>query len=279
MSRLPNLIVIGAAKCGSSSLHYYLGNHPEIYMSRKKELAFFIKSQNWNKGVNWYKSQFNTRSKICGETTPGYSYFPGIKGVPEMMYLVIPEAKIIYIIRDPIERIISAYIGRFAAGKENRSINIALENLENNSLVYPSKYFMQLEQYLPFFEKSNIKVLALEDLKEKLSKTMKDVFLFLEVDDHFISEKNLKILNPSITKRRKNRVGMILRKFSETTFASMFTDEFRRNVGKIVYLPFSKKIIRPIIDESIMEKLRRYFEEDVRRIKEFTGNDFKNWLI
>jgi hypothetical protein len=279
MSRLPNLIVIGSAKCGSSSLHYYLGNHPDIYMSRKKELAFFIKSQNWNKGVNWYKSQFKSRSKICGETTPGYSYFPGIKGVPEMMFSVIPEAKIIYIIRDPIERIISAYIGRFAAGKENRSINIALENLENNSLVYPSKYFMQLEQYLPFFEKSNIKVLALEDLIENLPKTMKDVFQFLEVDDHFISKKYSKIINPSITKRRKNRIGMILRKFSETKFASMFTDEFRRNVGKIVYLPFSKKITRPIIDESIIENLRRYIEEDVRRIKEFTGNDFKNWSI
>jgi hypothetical protein len=55
---LPNLIIIGAMKGGTTSLHYYLNLHPQIWMSREKELYFFVSERNWNKGIEWYKSNF-----------------------------------------------------------------------------------------------------------------------------------------------------------------------------------------------------------------------------
>ncbi len=74
---LPNLIVIGAQKCGTTSLHDYLGRHPEIRMSAEKELNFFQLERNWHRGVHWYEKQFPGGTAIRGETSPGYTYFPG----------------------------------------------------------------------------------------------------------------------------------------------------------------------------------------------------------
>jgi hypothetical protein len=64
---LPNLIVIGAQKCGTSVLHYYLSLHPEVSMSRPKELNFFIEERNWPRGVDWYKQQFDADARVRGE--------------------------------------------------------------------------------------------------------------------------------------------------------------------------------------------------------------------
>ena len=67
---LPNLLIIGAMKCGTTSLHNYLNLHPEIYMQQEKELDYFIEKKNYKKGLNWYKSKFNSKnSKILGESS------------------------------------------------------------------------------------------------------------------------------------------------------------------------------------------------------------------
>lgn len=115
---LPNLIVIGAHKCATTSLHYYLGLHPQISMSREKELNFFIKERNWYKGIEWYKSNFTTKAMIYGESSPNYTNYPFFMGVPERMCSVVPEAKLIYIVRDPIDRVISHYVHNYANSHE-----------------------------------------------------------------------------------------------------------------------------------------------------------------
>jgi hypothetical protein len=68
---LPNLIIIGAPKCGTTSLHHYLSLHPQISMSREKELNFFIAERNWSKGIAWYAAQFAADNKVRGEASPG----------------------------------------------------------------------------------------------------------------------------------------------------------------------------------------------------------------
>src|SRR5689334_25243197 len=80
---LPNLLVIGAAKAGTTSLHSYLSLHPEIFMSQRKELNFFDDRSRWNKGVEWYKSNFNDEFRVNGETSPQYSRYPRNAGVPD----------------------------------------------------------------------------------------------------------------------------------------------------------------------------------------------------
>src|SRR6059058_6332030 len=73
---LPNLIVIGAQKCGTSGLHYYLSLHPEVSMSRPKELNFFIVERNWPRGTEWYAAHFEPRAIVRGESSPNYTAYP-----------------------------------------------------------------------------------------------------------------------------------------------------------------------------------------------------------
>src|SRR3712207_3099155 len=105
-------------KCATTSLHYYLNLHPQISMSEKKELDFFVREKHWDKGVEWYKSNFhgNGETKIYGEASPNYTLHPIFSGVPERMYSVVPEAKLIYVVRDPIDRMISHYIHEYTKG-------------------------------------------------------------------------------------------------------------------------------------------------------------------
>ena len=105
---LPNLIVIGAQKCGTSSLELYLDLHPEIAMARPKqyELNFFSWEDVWRRGVGWYEQQFRD-APVRGEKSNGYSAWPFWPFVPERMKDVIPDARLIYLLRDPIERLIT----------------------------------------------------------------------------------------------------------------------------------------------------------------------------
>ena len=88
---LPNLVVIGAQKCGTSGLHYHLGLHPEISMSKPKELNFFIEERNWPRGLDWYRAHFDARATVRGESSPNYTAYPQHLGVPERMHSVDPR--------------------------------------------------------------------------------------------------------------------------------------------------------------------------------------------
>jgi hypothetical protein len=70
---LPNFIIIGGLKCGTTSIHHYLGLHPEVNMSKPKELNFFAAEQNWDLGLDWYKGRFDDRVKVNGESSPHYT--------------------------------------------------------------------------------------------------------------------------------------------------------------------------------------------------------------
>src|SRR5215210_6346576 len=95
---LPNLVVIGAQKCGTSGLHYHLGLHPEVSMSKPKELNFFIGERNWPRGEDWYRRHFDPNAKVRGEASPNYTAFPQHVGVPERMASMVPDAKLIYVL-------------------------------------------------------------------------------------------------------------------------------------------------------------------------------------
>ena len=83
---LPNLIIIGGLKCGTTSIHHYLGLHPEINMSKPKELNFFVTELNWDLGLDWYRGRFDDRFEVRGESSPHYTNLPYFTGVPERIH-------------------------------------------------------------------------------------------------------------------------------------------------------------------------------------------------
>lgn len=114
---LPNLIVIGAQICGTTSLHYYLSLHPQVSMSKEKELLFFREEHNWPKGIAWYASHFHGKAKVHGESSPGYTNYPQFAGVPSRMYPVLPKAAPAFWVADRKYAVFSIFEDRASQDK------------------------------------------------------------------------------------------------------------------------------------------------------------------
>lgn len=276
---LPKLIIIGARKCGTTSLHYYLGLHPHIAMSREKELHFFLLERNWPQGIGWYRSNFVGEAQIHGEASTSYTMFPQYRGVPERMYSVVPEAKLIYVVRDPLERIVSDYIHDYARGKEHREIAEALADMEASPYVCRSRYYMQLERYLDFLPPRSILILAGEELYRHRRETMREVFRFLGVDDTFYSRKFSRLKHPSGGKRRKTVLGNLLARTPVMRAVERWPFAIREKVKAVVYFPFSRPIPRPTLDEHLREALVNYLRDDINRLRAYTGRGFEAWRM
>src|SRR5213079_2076886 len=143
---LPNLLIVGAAKSGTTSLHAYLDRHPAIAMSGKKELQLFS-GDDWEERLDWYRSQFLVRAPVRGESSPSYSMDPILPHVPERARRVVPRARIIYLVRDPIERLRAHYVEFVAILREKRTFEQAMADYDKPSNVYvmTSRYAHQLE--------------------------------------------------------------------------------------------------------------------------------------
>ncbi len=275
---LPNLIIIGAQKCATTSLHYYLSLHPEVCMSREKELNFFY-GKNWSKGIEWYKSNFTCNAEIYGESSPNYTFFPFIEGVPERVYSIVPKARLLYIIRNPLDRIISHYIHAYSINREPRTIEDSLMQSDNNRYISVSKYYMQIEQYLKYFPRANIMIGTLEDLQSDVREAMREIFKFLDVDSAFYSPKFLNVLHKSSHMRKKNATGLFLKSIAESSIRKFFPTDLRMRVGNFLYKPFSSRIDPPVLSEKTLGKIHDLLIDDINRLREFTGRSFDEWSM
>jgi hypothetical protein len=202
---LPNLIVIGAQKCGTTSLHNYLGLHPEISMSQPKELNFFVEEHNWGRGLAWYEPHFEGTARVRGESSPSYTNYPEYRGVAERMAEIVPDARLIYVVGDPLKRIVSHYIHHRAGGGTRQAIDAELGDLRGSVFVAHSLYYAQLRRYLRVFPASSILVIPQEELLHDRLATLQRVFRFLGVSDAFSSPDFDLLHHPSAGKRADGR--------------------------------------------------------------------------
>jgi len=275
---LPNLIIIGAMKSGTSSLHYYLDQHPQIAMSTPKELDFFIKEINWDRGIDWYKSHFSSNTKILGETSPNYSAFPQFRDVPERMHSLIPNAKLIYLVRDPIERMLSHYVHSVYMGRERRSPDEALAD-PDSLYINRSKYYKQLDQYIQYYDKSNILVVSSEDLLRNRQGCLKSIFVFLGVDDNYVSSSFEEIRHLSSSrKRRTTRVGgAILR--AARSLRPLVPHRLRVSLDPLKKEITTRQIEKPRVAESTLREIRSQLRSDTEGLRRYTGRQFAEWSV
>jgi hypothetical protein len=256
-------------------MHNYLDAHPEISMSRRKELNFFSFDRHWQRGEDWYGRHFSAAAPIRGESSPSYTKFPKMPHVPERMKTLIPSARFVYLVRDPLTRIVSHYMHLRYGGRETRSLDEALRQFEGNQYIDCSRYHMQLEQYLEHFSQSQILVLSAEEMKENRRETLRTVFRFLNVDESFQSPRHDAIYHTSRSRGR----------FWRTLEGSRIARNIRPYVPRsIVYWaasrgPEHQAVEAPTLDSGLRDALCDYLREDVERLRSAVGRDFAQWHI
>jgi hypothetical protein len=165
MSFPPQAFIIGAQKSATTSLAFLLDQHPMIVLAEPKEPDFL--TVNWDKGLNWYRARFRTTEGILLDASVGYSMAPisaerkGEIVAPVRAHSISPDAKFIYMVRDPAERCYSAYWHDVRAGREKRSLRAAIES--GAYYVSASFYFRQLENYLKFYSLDRFLIVRFSD--------------------------------------------------------------------------------------------------------------------
>ncbi len=281
---LPNLIVIGAKKCATTSLHYYLSLHPDIFMSTHKELNFFVEELNWRKGLRWYEKQFPSPAKIRGESSPNYTQYPVFRGVAKHMHTVIPEAKLIYMVRDPVEQLVSAYLQDLKAGIETRTLDEIIKSESKQSpYVEGACYHFQLKHFLDYYPLSQILVLAAEDLKKAPDETMARAFGFLGVDagfrsEEFHSQKNVAGENVTQKQSKLERLARDCEGHWLGHAAAALAPVYLK-LKKRKAVPLKKDVPEFLPSPELKQSLRPYFEADLRALRELTGQKFPSWSV
>jgi hypothetical protein len=276
---LPNLIVIGAAKCGTTSLHEYLDAHPEISMSREKELHFFVDEKNYGRGLEWYESHFDDTAAVRGESSPGYSAFPLYRGVAERMARTVPDAKLVYLVRDPIDRILSHYTHRTVNWPEMGTLEEALGSELREWLVTPSCYWLQLAQYLAHFHPSQILVLDSDDLRARRDETLASVFAFLGVDPDFRTPEFEVAHNAATGRTRVNRMGRTVSGLLERTVGSRRSRALRASTPAALKAPFRYEVELPVLSDVLRAELEDELRPEVEQLRAHTGLAFAGWSI
>ena len=273
---LPNLIVIGAQKCGTSGLHYYLGLHPQIATSDPKELNFFIAERNWPRGVEWYRGRFDPEAPVRVEASPNYTAYPQHAGVPERMAEVVPGARLVYIVRDPIERIAAHWVHNYSKGRHQGELTATILK-PKTSYIDRSRYAMQLERFLAVYPREQILVLENEDLRSRRAETLRRVFEFAGADPDFTDRRFSSERHRTDRKTRLTALGERI----ETRRGRGDRSGLSEKVWAVArgYWPLGLRIERPRIREAIPDEVLEELRDDARRLGELTGRDFRHWSL
>ena len=196
---LPNFLVVGAQKSGTTSLHEYLSAHPDVYLPLQKETHFFLHEKYYDRGIKFYEEEYfsaRTHEPLIGEVDPDYMYSEQV--LPRIVrHLDLDALKIVFIFRNPVERAFSQYLMEYRRGREPLSFHEAVEtessrirqgHMENLRCSYVSRgyYLRQVERFLEYIDRSQMLFLLSEDLKTDALRCMREVYHFLGVSEEFV---------------------------------------------------------------------------------------------
>jgi Sulfotransferase domain len=276
---LPTFLIIGTMKGGTTSLHRYLRQHPDVFMPERKELNFFLdgyagppidppEERNWSRGITWYERQFAAadRERAVGEASANYSRYPTYPGVTERIADVVPRVKLIYLVRNPIDRAYSHYLHDLANGREQRHFHVAVRRDER--YLAPSRYATQVEHYLRLFSSDQVLLLKTDDLLNRRAETVRRVLEFIGVDSNAQLRLDFEAHRTS-DKLEKTRALTFARK---SRYRRFVPQPIRRRLRRLLANPLDTSKIT--IDKETREFLTTEFAPDVRRLSELAGEDF-----
>ena len=284
-----DFFIVGAPKPGTTSLYHYLNEHPDIDMSSQKEPDFFSDRSLQKQNLYYGKKRIDTLDKyhslfkrhnitLRGEASVSYLFY---EDVPQRIIKYNPNAKIIIMLRNPIERAFSHYLMDYRLGLVSESfetiIKSKLKSSDNNlfyqQYILVSEYALQVKRYLSAFPKKNIHFIYHEDFKENTTIIVSKVFLFLGIDDSFTPslQKKYNIYSqPKIRIIRYLYSSAYLRRVLSIIFPKILINRIRK--------VFFRSDIKPELSESTRKILKRHFEHDVKELSKILNKDLVKWV-
>jgi hypothetical protein len=269
MIKMPDFIIIGAMKCATSTLHEQLSRQPGIFMTEPKEPFFFSNDEVWAKGLDWYADLFREASKrdLCGESSTHYTKLPTYPKTIERMRKYVPDIKLIYVIRHPIDRLISHYIHDWTENKINTKIDDAI--ISNSEMIAYSRYAMQIQPFLESFGSENVLLVFFEHLISNSQCELERIARFIGYTQkpHWHARESY---NVSAKRLRRSPIR-------DAIVWNPLSDWIRRN-----FVPqslrdwvkgFWQMQNRPQLSKEMLSKLEQIFDDDLSQLSQWVDVD------
>lgn len=297
--KLPNFLIIGVQKAGTTSVYTYLKEHPQVYMSPVKEPNFLAKDPNKDpkdiKPVASHKKRIDTFEKYCelfqavtdeiaiGEASP--NYMANYEIATQQIKRYVPDAKLIAILRNPADRAYSDYLMhiRDAIGQPRSLSEQIIKKGKQSATLKKGFYGEHLSCFYDRFDSSQIEVFLYEDLRKNSQDLMRRIYRFIGVDENYTPDTSKK---SQVAKLPKNQtLNKILhthnplRKNTAKVLKSVFPATLVENVRqKLMDLNQSQEKIPPLSDEE-RQQLIEFYREDILKLQELINRDLSHWLL
>ena len=284
-----DFFIVGAPKAGTTSLYHYLNEHSEIEMSSQKEPDFFSDQSLQKQKLYYDKNRIDTIEKynslferedviLRGDSSVSYLFY---EDVPHKIFTYNPDAKIIIMLRNPIDRAFSHYLMDYSLGLISESFETIIQkqskhknaNLFYQQYIQVSEYSKQIKRYLEVFFKDNIHFIDYEDFKNDTSDVVSSVFLFLGVNDDF--QPYLKKKYNTYTAPKNSLIRYV---YSFVAFRKMVANILSKNLTKTIRNLLFRSDKKPQLPELTRNFLKKHFESDVRELSELLNKDFTKWI-
>jgi hypothetical protein len=297
---MPNFLIIGFEKAGTTSVYHYLEQHPEVFVSPTKETNFFVhEAQNPEvlpylakdrpvvRSLADYRALFEDgqEHKAIGEASPLYL---ADARAARSIRRYIPEAKLIALLRDPVERAYSAYWNRVRDGREARSFEQAVEQelagrlddsleIGRRHYIRWGRYARYLKVYLGSFDRSQLGIYLFDDLKDDSGGLMRELFRFLDVDDRFRPDTSVRYNASGVPNTRllqplfgKSRVTRALKR--------ALPGPLRHRAVSIQEAWRSRALAKPPMPQRLRRRLVAGYRTDILELQGMIGRDLSGWL-
>jgi hypothetical protein len=283
MSFPPESYLIGAQKAGTTTLAYLLDHHPRLTIGQTKEPHFF--TDHWSKGLDWYRKQFpDSDDLLCLDGSTSYAMAPltpGWKrrdpavyeGIPAKIHAVSPDARFIYLLRDPVDRTYSGYWHDVRMGVEKDAFRAAVE--DNPFYLDVSNYHGQLRRWLEHFPLSSFRIVLFEEMKERPDQVVNDCLAFLGLPP-------VDAIPEDPAQNQSRQVGWLGRKVNQLEIAfpglrAVLKSTLPGGVKTLVNKVKTGSDPIPRMSEDDRRFLADYFRERNQALEQLIGRSLDGW--
>jgi hypothetical protein len=300
--QLPNFFLIGTAKGGTTSIHYYLSQHPDVLMSEPKESLFF--QTEYERGVEYYLSSHFKHydgERVVGDASPQHLYLPF---VARRIHATVPTARLAVICRNPVERAISSYWQSASRGVETKPFDEAIErNIERMGAgpcfeteeegrhyaeiarkgnahlqrafgfyIEPGYYARYIEMYQSLFGEDKLKILFFEDLQRDPNRTINQLLDFLDLPP--IALQDARVQNRAVSKPAARMIRLLGSIPAVQRVSPKQRAKVKRQIGRL--LSGGQKV-KLDVSPTARRRLVEHYRPHNRRLAEITGRDLSHW--
>ena len=270
-----DFMLIGAQKCGTTSLATQLAAHPEICFCKIKEPGYFHKVEDWRANLNGYHKLFSPASgQKCGEASTMYTFLPEWQDTHVRLFEYNPQLKLIYIMRQPVERVISNYTHDFVRNIVKSPPAIAISNQQ--AYINRSRYAVQIKPYLELFKRENVLLLIFEDYISDQTKTLQEIAGFLGISANVFKDIGTVTKHKSVGEWYLKHSAM--RRFVNSDSFQAVRSYIPTSIRQPVRRRLSRRLQeKPHFPLGLKRTIWRFLEDDVRNIEELLERRLDVW--